>query len=79
MLGGGIFEKLGIHAAFPNQKDQGRYEVTGDTADRMRFKVSQLRNVALTGPYFHDGSVSSLEEAVDVMARLELDLKLSEE
>jgi len=50
--------------------------VTGDDADRMRFKVPQLRNVAVTGPWFHDGSAARLEEAVRIMARIQLDEEL---
>jgi len=78
LLGGAIYEKVGIYADFPNQDDQGRFEVTGNPADRMRFKVPQLRNVTLTGPYFHDGSVASLAEAVRVMARIQLDMELTD-
>lgn len=46
-------------------------------AGERRFRVPSLRNVALTGPYFHDGSARTLEEAVDVMARVQLGLTLS--
>jgi cytochrome c peroxidase len=45
--------------------DLGRYEVTGDPADRWRFKTPSLRNVALTAPYMHDGSFSTLREVVE--------------
>lgn len=76
LVGGAIYEKLGIYGAFGNQQDQGRFEVTGEDADRMRFKVPQLRNVAVTGPWFHDGSAASLEEAVRIMARIQLDQEL---
>jgi len=44
--------------------DPGRQEVTGDPADRGAFRVPTLRNLRETGPYFHDGSVSGLDEAV---------------
>jgi cytochrome c peroxidase len=57
--------------------DLGRYRVTGSDLDRHRFKVPTLRNVALTFPYFHDGSTSSLVEAVNTMARYELGRELS--
>jgi len=43
---------------------QGLYEITGDPADRGRFRVPSLRNVALTAPYMHDGSIATLEEVV---------------
>jgi cytochrome c peroxidase len=48
----------------PPQPDLGRYEVTLDPADRWRYKTPSLRNVALTAPYMHDGSLSSLEAVV---------------
>ena len=44
--------------------DLGLYETTGRPADRHHFRVPTLRNVRDSGPYFHDGSVASLEEAV---------------
>ena len=46
-------------------------------ADRDKFRVQPLRNVAKTGPYFHDGSVDALGEAVAVMARVQLGRTLS--
>lgn len=45
-------------------RDQGRYEVTGDQADRWRYRTPSLRNVALTAPYMHDGSLATLEAVV---------------
>ena len=48
------------------------FEVTGDPDDKMFFVVPSLRNVSQTGPWFHDGSVESLEEAVRLMARHQL-------
>tara|TARA_B100000683_G_C12059187_1_gene377925 strand:- start:141 stop:500 length:360 start_codon:yes stop_codon:yes gene_type:complete len=44
--------------------DDGRYEVTGREADKWRYRTPSLRNVALTGPYMHDGSIATLEEVV---------------
>lgn len=46
------------------QNDLGRYEVTQDPADRWKYKTPSLRNIALTQPYMHDGSISSLREVV---------------
>ena len=48
----------------PRPNDLGRFEVTLDPADRWRFKTPSLRNVALTAPYMHDGSMRTLEEVV---------------
>ncbi|MFN0216726.1 MAG: cytochrome-c peroxidase [Saprospiraceae bacterium] len=45
--------------------DEGRKNVTNDPADRGRFKVPSLRNIALTPPYMHDGRLATLEEVID--------------
>lgn len=58
--------------------DLGRFLVTGREADRHAFKVPSLRNVALTAPYFHDGSQATLQLAIRTMARTQLDLELSD-
>jgi cytochrome c peroxidase len=78
-VGATSFQKVGLVKAWPNTKDRGRYEVTQQDVDYMVFRVPSLRNVALTGPYFHDGSVSSLEEAIRMMARHQLGTELSPE
>lgn len=68
-LGGGAdFQKLGLVKPYPNQKDGGRYEVTKKEEDRMKFRVPSLRNVAETGPWFHDGAYDRLETAIQAMA-----------
>jgi len=59
--------------------DMGRYEVTQKEADKYLFKIPSLRNVAQTAPYFHDGSVEDLSEAVKIMAKLQVDKDLSDE
>lgn len=58
--------------------DEGRKEVTGKASDAHMFKVPTLRNVALTAPYFHNGAVKTLDEAVRVMAKTQLNKDLSE-
>jgi cytochrome c peroxidase len=78
LLGGNSYQKVGLAAPWPNQTDQGRFEVTGDPTDRMRFKVPTLRNVAATAPYFHDGSAAHLSDAVRSMGRYQLAVELSE-
>ncbi|MCK4833236.1 MAG: cytochrome-c peroxidase, partial [Gammaproteobacteria bacterium] len=59
--------------------DQGMYTLTKDEDDRMFFKVAQLRNVALTAPYFHDGKIATLDEAVRKMGTLQLDEELADQ
>ncbi|MGC5703542.1 cytochrome-c peroxidase [Pseudomonas sp. NFXW11] len=79
-VGGTSFQKMGMVEPYVTQNPaQGVAGLTGKDADRMRFKVPTLRNVALTYPYFHDGAYWKLEEAVDVMARLQLGRKLGDE
>ena len=53
-------------------KDMGRFEVTGLETDKKVFKVPSLRNITKTGPYFHDGSVETLDEAIRLMAKHQL-------
>jgi cytochrome c peroxidase len=79
LLGGETYEPLGKENPYDNQSDLGIYELTGDEDDRMFFKVAPLRNVALTAPYFHDGKISTLDEAVRKMGYLQLDLELSDQ
>lgn len=54
------------------QVDLGRFNVTHDRLDRFVFRVPSLRNVALTPPYFHDGTAKSLEEAIAIMSKYQL-------
>jgi cytochrome c peroxidase len=77
-VGGEMYEKAGLVEPWPEQDDQGRYEVTHRRADRMVFKVPSLRNVEQTAPYFHDGRVATLEEAVRRMGRYQLGRELGE-
>jgi cytochrome c peroxidase len=77
-LGGNSFQKIGGLHPYANTNDVGRAKITGDDADRYQFKVPSLRNVALTAPYFHDGKIDSLNNAVRQMAYLQLDKTLSD-
>lgn len=79
LLGGETYELLGKEHDYENQDDQGMYEVTKDENDRMLFKVAPLRNVALTAPYFHDGKIKTLADAVRMMAKLQLDEALTDQ
>ena len=77
LVGGSMFQKVGIAAPWPNQADQGRFEVTKLASDHMLFKVPSLRNITKTAPYFHDGSINTLEEAIEVMARHQIGEELN--
>lgn len=77
-IGGNMFQKFGVMGDYfaargnPTEADLGRFLVTGDEQDRNVFKVPSLRNVAVTAPYFHDGSAQTLEQAVEVMFKYQL-------
>lgn len=82
-LGGNMYAGLGVMGDYFKDRgrpltkaDLGRYNVTGREEDRHVFKVPSLRNVVRTAPYFHDGSVATLEQAVDLMARYQLGIDL---
>jgi cytochrome c peroxidase len=77
-VGGGMFQKLGAGKPWPVASDHGRIAVTKSYVDEMVFKVPSLRNVDRTGPYFHDGKVASLEEAVRLMGEYQLNTHLDE-
>ena len=76
-LGGQQYQKFGIVEPYwqytkSAERDDGRYAVTKNEADRYVFKVPVLRNVAKTAPYFHDGSLDSLGKAVWIMGKVQL-------
>lgn len=77
-VGGNLFQKFGVMGDYFGQRgnvttaDFGRFNVTKDETDRYVFKVPSLRNVALTSPYFHDGSARRLEDAVTMMSIYQL-------
>jgi cytochrome c peroxidase len=76
-MGGSMFQKLGVVRAWPESHDLGRYKVTSLDPDKMVFKVPSLRNVEKTAPYYHDGSVATLEQAVKMMGDFQLGKTLS--
>jgi cytochrome c peroxidase len=84
-IGGNLFQKFGIFEdpfvwrSRQTMADLGRFAITGQARDRHVFRVPSLRNVALTAPYFHDGSTDSLAEAVEIMARNQLGRALTPE
>lgn len=77
-VGGSMYQKAGLVTPWPNQEDQGRFEVTKQETDKMMFKVPSLRMVEKTAPYFHDGSAATLDEAVKVMAKHQLGKTLTD-
>lgn len=78
-VGGNMFQRMGLFADYfadrglpETSADLGRFNVTFAETDRHVFKVPSLRDVALTAPYFHDGSAATLEDAIAMMARYQL-------
>jgi cytochrome c peroxidase len=84
LLGGASLQKFGQRkdywlATGSSPADQGRYNATKQEADRYVFRVPMLRNIARTAPYFHDGSVERLEDAVRIMADVQLGQRLGDD
>jgi cytochrome c peroxidase len=81
-LGEGFYSKFpsfadnGYVSKYQLAEDKGRQEVTGNDADANLFRVSTLRNITDTAPYFHNGSVNDLAEAVRIMAKTQLNKDL---
>jgi cytochrome c peroxidase len=77
-LGGNMYEKMGLMGDYfadrgnPTEADKGRFNVTHDVQNLYEFRVPGLRNVALTAPYFHDGSAQTLEQAIAIMTKYQL-------
>lgn len=79
LVGGNIYQRLGVAHPWPRATDLGRYQVTKHDGDRFIFKAPPLRNVEKTAPYFHDGSEATLEGAVRKMAYHQLGKELKPE
>jgi cytochrome c peroxidase len=83
-LGGNMYAGLGVMADYFAERgsrsaaDLGRYNLTGRPEDKHVFKVPTLRNSELTAPYFHDGSIATLEEAVRAMGRYQVGVELND-
>jgi cytochrome c peroxidase len=83
-VGGDMYQKFGIMEEYWKETgsksiDKGRFDVTHNPNDMYVFKVPSLRNVAMSPPYFHDGSVNSLPQAVRTMAQVQLGKTLDDE
>lgn len=83
-IGGNLFQRFGVMGDYfadrgnITQADMGRFNATQDQADRYVFRVPSLRNVAVTPPYFHDGSAQTLEQAITIMGKYQLGRSLSQ-
>lgn len=84
LLGGQMAQKFALFGYYwdytgSEYLDKGRYSVTLNPSEKFVFKVPSLRNVSETKPYFHDGSVDDLEEAIRIMSFSELNHDMEEE
>jgi len=79
LVGGNSFERLGVIKPWPDSRDLGRFTQTRNEGDRLVFKVPLLRNIEKTGPYFHNGKVKKLAEAVQLMSTYQVVRALSED
>jgi len=83
-IGKGFFQKFPTYqdsdyiTKYSLMDDNGRFESTKNAADKNKWRVPSWRNIALTAPYFHNGAVETLDEAVRVMAKTQLDLTLTD-
>ena len=84
-VGGNLFMKIGVFGDFFSDRskqtkaDLGRYNITGKESDRYVFRVPGLRLAVLTPPYFHDGSIETLDEAIRSMAKHQLGREIAEQ
>lgn len=76
VLGGMLYQKSGVFHPYADRADFGLFDVTGNEEDRFVFKVPALRNIVHTAPYFHDGQVGTLAEAIDTMGWMQLNVQL---
>lgn len=82
-VGGNLYQKFGVFYNYIAERgeirrtDYGRMNITNRQMDAFVFKVPSLRNVAVTGPYLHDGSAATIEEAITIMGKTQLGRTLS--
>jgi len=84
VLGGQMYQKFGLAGTYWDftksaKVDNGRFLVTNNESDKFLFKVPSLRNIEKTHPFFHDGSVTDLGEAVKIIAKLQLNKDLTDQ
>jgi cytochrome c peroxidase len=81
LLGGTTLQKFGLTkdywlATGSVNPDTGRFNITKKEEDKYFFRTAMLRNISKTAPYFHDGSVAKIEDAISIMAELQLGRKI---
>ncbi len=76
-IGGNLMQKMGVVEKYETS-DFGRFNVTKKEKDKFHFKVPSLRNVELTAPYVHDGSVETLRSAVEIVLKYQVGIHLKD-
>jgi len=79
LLGGNMYQKMGLVKPYPNTEDTGRFQETNNPADKFMFKVPSLRIISQTAPYFHDGAAETLEDAIYQMGVYQLGRELDDD
>lgn len=84
-IGGQSFEYMGIKMSYFDYRgtgltdgDKGRFAFTNNEQDLHKFKTPTLRNVMITPPYMHDGSVASVEDAIRIMHQFQIGKNISD-
>ncbi len=82
-VGGGLFQKFGLYVDYrtlthSTTNDEGKKKLTNQESDKDVFKASSLRNVEKTFPYFHDGSINDLKQAVVIMGKTQLNKDITD-
>ena len=80
-IGGNLYLKSGIYEGIQRERkpDLGRYNITKKVFDKYYFKVPSLRNIEMTAPYFHDGGVADLKDAVKLIVKAQLGRELKDD
>jgi len=74
-VGSALYQKIGLEIPYDTE-DEGRFKVTNNPEDKYFFKVPSLRNITMTAPYFHDGKIKTLKEAITLMGNHQLGVEL---
>ena len=83
LLGGNMYQKFGLFSDYwehtkSKKIDNGKFDITDNQSDKYIFKVPSLRNIEKTAPYFHDGSISDLSDAIRIMAKTQVNKDLTD-
>ena len=78
-IGGSMIQQFSYFQTREKNLDTGRHLRTSDGEDKSYFRVASLRNVGQTGPYFHNGQVDKLSDAIQIMSQVQLGVTMSDD